>query len=480
MDPGLNVETPNYKSATNSEARPYVERQIKDELANGHYVIVENKPQIVSALGAIPKDASNKTYRIIHDASRPYGSALNDFADHDPFRYQSLQDAIDLVKPGYYLGKIDLKNAFRSVGISPSNYCATGLKWRFSGHKEDTYMVDTRVCFGGRRSPEIFNMLSQAVVAMMNSYGYMSVVCYCDDFLIVEPTYDKCKAAMSFLMWLLRRLGFSISYNKVLGPSQVMVFLGIELNTLDMSLALPPDKLHEIRQCIARAMVRCKLTKRELQSIIGKLSWATQVIHGGRFHLRRLLDRIRSLRYPSHRTRLTRDMRADMSWWLHFMDVFNGHTKMVESRPAAPVVIDACSEAAGSHYDGHSLYTPWQQCWPSAAPLHINHKEVLALEPAATVWAPMWANKRIYVHCDNRSAVYTINKGLSKHPAVMDSLRRVFWLSALYNFRLTAVYYPGHCNVIADSVSRLHERGGLHRFYGALFNSCVQPHPGVW
>ena len=257
---------------------------------------------------------------------------------------------------------------------------------------------------------------------MMNSYGYMSVVCYRDDFLIVKPTYDKCKAAMSFLMWLLHRLGFSISYNKVLGPSQVMVFLGTELNTLDMSLALPHDKLQKNRQSNAHATLRCRLTKRELQSIIGKLSWAIQVIHGGRFYLRRLLDRIHSLRYPSHSTRLTRDMHADMAWWLHFMNVINGHAKMVESRPAAPMVIDACSEAAGSHYDGHSFYTPWQHCRPSAAPLHINHKEVRALEPAATVWAPMWANKRVYVHCDNRSAVYTINKGLSKHPALMDSM----------------------------------------------------------
>ena len=72
---------------------------------------------------------------------------------------------------------------------------------------------------------------------------------------------------------------------------------------------------------------------------------------------------------------------------------------MVDSRPAAPVAIDACPIAAGAYYHGLARDTPWR-AWTSAAPLHINHKEVLALEPAAAAWAPLWANKRIYVHCD--------------------------------------------------------------------------------
>lgn len=55
----------------------------------------------------------------------------------------------------------------------------------------------------------------------------------------------------------------------------------------------------------------------------------------------------------------------------------------------------------------------------------------------------------------------------------MDSLRELFWLSAIYNFRLQAVQYPGHANLVADGVSRLHEPNGFQRL---LYNiSLTQP-----
>lgn len=456
MDTNTFIDVDNYRSATNQTTRPYVEEQIKEELANGRYVITHSKPNIVSALGAIPKDNSNTKFRIIHDASRPRGQALNDLADLDPFTYQSLQDAVDIIKPGSYLAKVDLQSSFRSVGLSRDNYAATGLKWRFKGHKKDTYMVDTRMCFGGRRAPGIFNMLTQAVRDIMVAKGIRGIIVYTDDFLLISDSFEECRQMQLALISLLRKLGFAISYGKVEGPKQCIVFLGFELNTTEMTIAVPTHKVQEILDKLLETTTKEKITKRALQSLIGRLSWATQVIYGGRFHLRRLLDRVKGLTLPTHRTRITTEMRKDMAWWINFMSTFNGLTRMVDPRPAAPLTIDACGVAAGAYYLDAALYTPWYM-WPPAARLHINHKEVLALEPAAATWAPLWANKRIFVHCDNMCAVHTINKGISRNPIVMDSLRRVFWLSALYNFRLKAVYYPGVYNTIADSISRLHE-----------------------
>ena len=97
---------------------------------------------------------------------------------------------------------------------------------------------------------------------------------------------------------------------------------------------------------------------------------------------------------------------------------------------------------------------------PEAKPLHINYKEVLALEPAAHIWASACKDKKVYIHSDNQAAVAIINKGSSKDPVVMSSLRRIYMLSAIFNFRLVAVYYPGRHNQIADAASRLHEPGG--------------------
>ena len=140
------------------------------------------------------------------------------------------------------------------------------------------------------------------------------------------------------------------------------------------------------------------------------------------------------------------------------MDTFNGSVDMVDPRPVTPVIIDACDTAAGGFYVDDWVYTPWVSCWPAAKNHPINYKEVLALEPAVQRWAPLWANRKVRIHTDNQAAAAIINKGSSRDPLVMESLRRIFWLSATFNFRLHAVYLPGEENVLADSVSRLHEK----------------------
>ena len=215
-----------------------------------------------------------------------------------------------------------------------------------------------------------------------------------------------------------------------------------------------------------------KVTKREIQSLAGKLNWVSQCIYGGRFHMRRLIDRSNTLQKPWHRSLVTIDMKKDIIWWLDFMRTFNGIMPMINCRPATPIAIDSCKLAAGAFYHGDFVYTPWS---PEIATLPINYLEVLALEPAIRRWAPALCNKKVYVHCDNMVTCSIINKGSSKNTIVMDSLRRVFWLSAIFNFRIKAVYYRGVSNFLADSVSRLHEPGGINRMI-SYFNNMYPFH----
>ena len=81
-------------------------------------------------------------------------------------------------------------------------------------------------------------------------------------------------------------------------------------------------------------------------------------------------------------------MRADLAWWCNFMKVFNGTTSMIDNRPGTAISTDACNIAAGCVYGNSWIYTPWTS-WSGSSQLHINHKEVLAVEPAAAAWAPL-------------------------------------------------------------------------------------------
>ena len=116
----------------------------------------------------------------------------------------------------------------------------------FEGDDDFPHFYDTRLPFGAKSSPEIFHHLTQAVRQMMARRGFNSVVVYLDDFLVIAPTQQACQVAYSTLLQLLQDLGFAISWRKVVGPTQKLVFLGIELDTKQCTMALPPTKLAEL------------------------------------------------------------------------------------------------------------------------------------------------------------------------------------------------------------------------------------------
>ena len=71
------TECENYNSVLDPSVHDAVELQIKTEISEGRYVITNPKPVIVSALDAIKKSGGG--IRLIHDASRPLGHALNEY-----------------------------------------------------------------------------------------------------------------------------------------------------------------------------------------------------------------------------------------------------------------------------------------------------------------------------------------------------------------------------------------------------------------
>ena len=127
------------------------------------------------------------------------------------------------------MAKIDLRHAYRSVPIHPANYQATGCKWRITGDDFDPFLFDTRLPFGAKCSLEIFHRLTQAVRWMMARRGYRDITVYLDDFLVISATYQECKEKYDGLLALLQDLGFTISWRKLIPPTQRLTFLGVQL-----------------------------------------------------------------------------------------------------------------------------------------------------------------------------------------------------------------------------------------------------------
>lgn len=177
----------------------------------------------------------------------------------------------------------------------------------------------------------------------------------------------------------------------------------------------------------------------------------------GRSFLRRILNALCHLNRPSHKIKLSSEFHADISWWVRFLNVFNGKCMMPQGGAPFEVFTDACNVGAGINYGPDWGYINFELDLPEVANLHINHKETAAIVMAARRWGPLWRNKTVNVFSDNTCSVHVVNKGSSKNKFIMGFLRELFWLSAIYNFDLKAHYIPGEFNILADSISRLHE-----------------------
>ena len=439
----------------------------------GNYEVVSDPPDIISPMGAIPK--TDGGVRLIHDCSRPDGLSVNDYCTEEWHqKFSRVEDAAKLVTEGCFMAKIDLQSAYRSVSISKHSQRVTGLKWQFS--KTTVFLRDKKLCFGSRYAPGIFYRLTQAVKRMLKRRGLDAVVVYLDDFFIKADTLANCAAALDTTIKLLRKLGFQINWNKVIDPCTKLTFLGIEIDSIEMCLRLPNDKLVKVRQELALFQKRKRVSKKQLQSLAGKLNFCASVVYGGRVYSRRIINTINSMRADNHKVKLNGGIQADIQWWHSFMSTFNGKSMLLDKQPIQSVFTDSCSMAAGGAFQGDWFYLNWELDWPFVANLHINSKETLAVFLAVCRWAPYWQNKRIYIQSDNVFTVATLNRGTSSNPFLMACLRTLFWLSATYNFHLTARYIRGSVNTLADSISRIHEPKHMFNILPMMSPSSLHHH----
>ena len=108
----LPTRSQNHRSA--NEHRTRVEARLREEIQDGNYTVVDkSQVTLISALAPIEKPDGD--IRLIHDLCSPESHSLNDHAQKDPCHYESLDDAIKVMRPNDCLTKVDLRWVYRSI-----------------------------------------------------------------------------------------------------------------------------------------------------------------------------------------------------------------------------------------------------------------------------------------------------------------------------------------------------------------------------
>ena len=76
---------------------------------------------------------------------------------------------------------------------------------------------------------------------------------YLDDFVTMgPPDSDLCRANLNLILAVCRDLGVPLTIEKLVGPSQCLSFLGIEIDTVCCQLRLPVAKLSQLKALLAQ------------------------------------------------------------------------------------------------------------------------------------------------------------------------------------------------------------------------------------
>ena len=211
---------------------------------------------------------------------------------------------------------------------------------------------------------------------------------YLDHFAVICPPNSRaCHHVLDTLKIICAELGVPLAPEKQAGPSTIITFLGIIIDTMKQELRLPRDKLKRLIETVSEwaSSKRKWCTRRELESLIGVLRHATKVIHAGQFFMRRAIALLSVAKKDYHHIRLSTDFHSDMMWWKVFASSWNGCSAYTLTGGNDSTVT---SDALGSWGCGAWHQTKWfQLSWDNRSQsMHILAKEMIPILLSAAIW----------------------------------------------------------------------------------------------
>ena len=99
------------------------------------------------------------------------------------------------------------------------------------------------LCFGLGPAPKVFNQLLRIPVSLFRRINIQIIVCL-DDMSLKGRTLQETVTARNPVIFLSQNLGFVINLKKsVLQPVKKLEFLGLQIDTEEMTLSLSEEKL---------------------------------------------------------------------------------------------------------------------------------------------------------------------------------------------------------------------------------------------
>ena len=418
----------------------------------------------ISPLSSRPKKDSPDRH-IILDLSFPPGCAINDgilkdnylgftaklwFPKVDEFAYR-----IYSLGKGCMMFKIDLSRYFRQLPLDLGDYLLIG--YVINGK----FYFDKVLPMGMRSAPYIAQRVTDVIVYIHRRMEFF-LLNYVDDFVsaeVRELMWESYKA----LSDLLKELRVDTSMDKLVPPTTRLEFLGITFDSQSMTMEISVEKMDDIKRELDLWLYRQSATRREVESLIGKLQFLAKCIKAGRIFLSRLIQWLRGMDRMK-RYSMTMEARKDIAWWGRCAHQFNGVSLLwLHSQPGVDTIIATDAWLVG--YGG----TFKNQCFRGRFPQGIRGSniallEILVVMVAVKIWEQNLTGQYFWIHVDNEAVTSVLNTGACRDLELQNVLREIALMAATHQFIIKAKYISGVSNRVPDWLSRWHEKGARKEF----------------
>ncbi|KAL0201658.1 hypothetical protein M9458_004845, partial [Cirrhinus mrigala] len=338
--------------------------------------------------------------------------ALNRSLLRLPFKMLTTKRMLTCIRHQDWFAAIDLKDAYFHVSILPRR--RPFLRFAFEV-----------LPFGLSLSPRVFTKVTEAALSPLWWIG-IRILNYLDDWLLI--------AHSDLVLRHLSHLGLQVNREKSkLSPVQRISFLGVELDSVNMTARLTNERAQSVLNCL-------NSFRHKTARLLGHMAAAAAVTPLGLLHMRPLQHWLhdRVPRWAWHRGTL------QIGVSLQCRRLFSPPEHLV-------VYTDASSTGWGAVCNGQAASGSWtgpRLQW------HINCLELLAVLLALRRFRPMLRHKHVLVRTDSTATVAYINHQGGLRSRRMSQLARhlLLW-SQKWLKSLRAVHIPGELNRAADQLS---------------------------
>ena len=221
------------KCGVSSETEALMEQEIRGMLNDG--IIMKSHPEDTEYVSPIfPVVKATGKLRIILNLKQ-----FNEHVEYLHFKMDNIKIVLSNVTEGCFMTSLDLKHAYHSVKIDEEYQ--KFLKFNWNGLYQYTCYPN-----GLGPCPRKFTKLMKVPLSHLREQMHI-VIGYLDDFFMQGKNQEKCTETLVATITLLQRLGFTINPDKShLFPSQVLIFLGFEIDSVAMTVALTAEKKEKL------------------------------------------------------------------------------------------------------------------------------------------------------------------------------------------------------------------------------------------